>query len=185
MEEKIKCDICNREFKDVEALNSHNKAKHLGSPIIKKEGKQISSSSKKIKNWTIFILIIGVIITGIFLLVSSIKTLPPTDIQGHIEESPSSHILKEQMPIAIQKHMLEHADGSGPPGVVINYNCENYECEEDLIEKLESFVEEYPLNVYVAPFKKMDAKIALTKFEKIEILEEFDEGRIRDFIEGR
>ena len=40
------------------------------------------------------------------------------------------------MPIAIQKHMLEHADGKegGRGGVIINYNCEDFNCEDGLIE---------------------------------------------------
>lgn len=183
MEEEIKykCEPCSREFKDADGLEMHNKAKH--SELIPKEKK--SFPVKKLKNWSIFIIVVGLVIFGIVWGISSIKTLPPTDIQGHVEENPSSHILKKPMSIEIQKHMLEHADGEGPPGVVINYNCENYECEDGLIENLESFAEKYPLNVYVAPFKKMDAKIALTKFGKIELLEEFDEERIKNFIEGR
>lgn len=180
MTAEIKCEICNRIFARAEDLAAHNQVKHFG---VKREEK--ISSSKKIKSWIIFILIFGFAIAGIFLLVSNIKTLPPTNIQGHVEESPMSHILKEPMPLTIQKHMLEHADGSGPSGIVINYNCEDYECEEGLIENLEGFAEEYPANVYVAPFKKMDAKIALTKSGKIEILGEYDEERIKNFIEGR
>ncbi len=110
------------------------------------------------------------------------KTLPPIDIAGHIEENPSSHVLKEPMPLPIQKHMLEHADGSGPPGVIINYNCMDYQCEEGLIPKLEEFTVKYPEFVYVAPFKGMDAKIALTRFREIEILDSYDEQKIESFI---
>ena len=181
MAERTRCESCNREFKDADGLASHNKAKH--SELAPKEKK--SFPIKKIRNWAIFILVLGLIIFGIVWSISSIKTLPPTDVQGHIEENPASHILKEPMPIAIQKHMLEHADGSGSPGIVINYNCEDYTCEDGLIENLESFAEKYPLNVYIAPFKKMDAKIALTKFGEIEILEEYDEVLIKNFIERR
>ena len=180
MTEKTRCESCNREFKDADGLAAHNKAKH--SELVPKEKK--SFPIKKIRNWIIFVLVLGLIILGIFWSISSIKTLPPTDIQGHIESSPSSHVLKEPMPIAIQKHMLEHADGSGPPGIVINYNCEDYICEEGLIEKLEYFAEKYPKNVYVAPFDGMGVKIALTKFGKIEILEEYAEEKIENFIIG-
>ena|SRR3989338_1154634 len=134
----------------------------------------------KIGNWPILI-IAAVIIGGIYFLVPNTKTLPPTDIQGHIEMSPPSHILKEPMSISVQKHMLEHADGRGPPGVVINYNCKDYTCEDGLIEKLEAFAKRYN-HVYVAPFPKMDAKIALTKYGKIEILDNYDEKRIESFI---
>ena len=81
--------------------------------------------------------------------------------------------------------MLEHADGKGPPGIIINYNCVDYACESDLIEKLEAFAKKYSANVYVAPFKNMDAKIVLTRLNKIEILESFDENKIEDFINNR
>lgn len=178
-QEIYKCEPCDREFKDADGLASHNKAKH--SELAPKEKKPFPI--KKIINWGIFIVILGLIIMGIIWGISSIKTLPPTDIQGHVEENPSSHILKEPMPIAIQKHMLEHSDGKGSPGIVINYNCEDYECELGLIENLESFAEKYNY-IYVAPFKNMDAKIALTKFEKIKLLEEYDEKEIENFITG-
>ena len=173
-----KCEACDRTFANADGLASHNSAKH--SEEIPKEKKSLPI--KKIKNWTITLIIIGVIVGLIVWGISSVKILPPTDMQGHIEVSPESHVLKEQMQITVQKHMLEHADGSGPPGIIINYNCEDYVCEEGLIDNLEAFAEKYPANVYVAPFKKMDAKIALTKFNKIEILEEYSEVRIDEFI---
>ena len=89
------------------------------------------------------------------------------------------------MDIRIQKHMLEHADGSGPPGVVINYNCQDFSCEADLIDKLAEFVKEYPAYVYLAPFSMMSAKIVLTRLGEMEILDEFDEDKIRSFIKKR
>ena len=175
-----KCEACDRTFANADGLASHNAAKHSNSnkKIINKKPINI----KRIKNWAITLIIIGAIVGLIVWGISSVKTLPPTDMQGHIEVSPESHVLKEQMPIAVQKHMLEHADGSGPPGIVINYNCEDYDCEEGLIENLEAFAKKYPANVYVAPFKNMDAKIALTKLGKIEILKEYNEVRIDEFI---
>ena len=54
--------------------------------------------------------------------ITTAKRLPSTSMADHIEQSPPGHILTTPMPIAIQKHMLEHADGGGRPGVVINYN---------------------------------------------------------------
>ena len=80
--------------------------------------------------------------------------------------------------------MLEHVDGAGRPGIIINYNCKDYKCEDNLIEKLEAFATKYDY-VYVAPFKGMDAKIALTKLGKIEVLEEYDESLIINFIDGK
>jgi len=129
----------------------------------------------------------GLIFFGIYRIISSAvnaMSLPPTDMQGHIEASPESHVLKEQMPLQIQKHMLEHSDGTGPPGVIINYDCNNFDCEDDLIKNLESFAIKYSSNVYVAPFKNMPVKIALTKLGRIETLDEFDERAIEIFITG-
>jgi hypothetical protein len=177
MAEKHKCEACNRNFKDKEGLDMHNSAKHS-----KPEKKSMKLNSKKIRKRTIIIAILVLVVVGFYFLFSSVKTLPPTDMRGHIEESPESHVLKEPMPILIQKHMLEHADGTGSPGIIINYNCEDYNCESDLIEKLEAFAITYPENVYVAPFKDMDAKIVLTRQNGIDILEDYDEERINNFI---
>ena len=179
MIEKFRCEICERNFKDTEGLAMHNKAKHPEN--ILKEGKPLPI--RKIKKWSFFPLIVILIIAGIIWLVSGIERLPPTDIKGHVESNPPSHILKEQMPITIQKHMLEHADGieKGRGGVIINYNCKDYECESDLIEKLEAFAAKYDY-VYVAPFEGMDTKIALTKLNKIEILDEYNNETIEKFI---
>lgn len=128
------------------------------------------------------ILIVGGGVWGFIWLSRNIPTFPPTNIEGHIEAVPESHILSEPMPENIQKHMLEHADGSGPPGVIIHYNCVAFACEEDLVEKLKQFVDRYPENVYLAPGPRYDGKIILTKYRNREVLEEFDEERIEAFI---
>jgi len=180
-EEKFRCEECYRVFGGKESLENHNAAKH--SSNILEENKSEKINRKKIRNRAIAVLIIGLIFYGIFWMFSNIKVLPPTDMQRHIEANPPSHVLKKPMPVEIQKHMLEHADGTGKPGVVINYNCEDYDCESDLIEKLEAFSEKYNY-VYVAPFKNMDAKIVLTRLNKIEILEFYDETGIESFING-
>ncbi|MDA2922857.1 hypothetical protein MYX07_06365 [Patescibacteria group bacterium AH-259-L07] len=137
---------------------------------------------KKIVNIIIFILVIG---GGIFALVwfsLTASKLPPTTMEGHIEQSPPRHILNQPMPEVIQKHMLEHADGRGRPGVIIQYNCDTFECEPDNLKKLTDLVKQYPDNVYLAP-NNYDGKIILTKLGKRKILNEFDEEAIRNFIE--
>jgi len=181
MVEKARCEICDRTFKAAEGLVAHNAAKHP--ERVSKEKKPFPV--KKVRNWGLGIVIVGLVIFGAFWLISSIlnaPSLPPTDMANHIEVSPSSHVLREPMDIRIHKHMLEHSDGTGPPGIIINYNCEDFNCEIDLVEKLESFVEKYPLNVYVAPFPNMGAKITLTRLNKIEVLEEYNEQTIENFI---
>ncbi len=107
--------------------------------------------------------------------------LPPTTMQGHIEESPKTHIVDAPMSDAIQRHMLEHADGKGKPGIIIQYNCQKYACEPNLIQKLTDLVKEYPDNVYLAP-NDYDGKIILTKEGKLETLDKFDEQKIKNFI---
>ena len=182
---KFRCDECKRDFKKKEALDMHNAAKHSVEVEEKPEKASPKINYKKMRNWGIFL----VVLLGVLYLVFSGSsggglTLPPTDMQGHVEASPASHVIREPMPLAIQKHMLEHADGTGPPGVILNYNCDDYTCERGLIENLEAFATKYPENVYVASFSNMDAKIVLTKLNRIEILEEYDEGRINSFIIG-
>ena len=180
MAEEHKCEICNRNFKNEEGLHMHNSAKHP-----KPEKKSLKINTKKIRNWGIFVVILALVIIGFYFTFSNVKILPPTDMQGHIESVPPSHVLKEPMSVPLQKHMLEHVDGQqgARGGVIINYNCDQYNCEEGLIENLEQFGNEFNY-VYVAPFKNMDAKIALTKLNRIEVLEEYNEGEIRNFIIG-
>ena len=181
MAEKKRCEICDRNFKSEDSLARHNFAKH--SENLPKEKKPFPI--KKIINWSIILIVIALLIGGIIRLISNSNGLPPIDIKGHIESNPQSHVLKKPMRIEVQKHMLEHADGveGGKGGVIINYNCKDYTCDGNLIEDLEFFTAEY-YYVYVAPFKGMDAKIALTRLGKIEVLEEYDKNKIRKFIEG-
>ncbi len=65
MAEKTKCGICDRIFGNEDGLVAHNKAKHP--ELIPKERKPLPI--KKIRNWTIFIVIIGLIVWGIVALI--------------------------------------------------------------------------------------------------------------------
>lgn len=181
MVEKARCEICNKGFSSLEGLEHHNKAKH--SESVEKEAR-IKTKKKIGSKQIIWIAISVLVVLGIYMLVSGGETFPPTTMKGHVEVNPPSHVMKEPMRIEVQKHMLEHADGEDIPGIIINYNCVDYECELGLITKLEKFAEIYPENVYVAPFKNMDAKIVLTKLNRIEILETYDESKIHIFISG-
>ena len=143
---------------------------------------KMDRAPKQIGKYLLYALIVVVIIGGISWLISSIPNLPPIVMDNHIEKSPPTHIVTQPIPDRIQRHMLEHADGSGPSGVLIQYNCDDYECEVDMIEQLTSLVSEYPKNVYLAP-NSYDGKIILTKLGELEILDSFDDQKIRDFIE--
>jgi hypothetical protein len=74
----------------------------------------------------------------------------------------------------LQVHNLE--DG----GVLVQYNCE---CP-DLAEKLAAIVRKYDRFVILAPYPEMKSRIALTAWTRLETLEEFDERKIRKFIEA-
>lgn len=111
------------------------------------------------------------------------KRLPPTDMNNHVEELPPAHILTTPMPIAVQKHILEHADGRRRPGVIINYNCTKFRCPDGMVDRLTEIARGYPEFVFLAPYPEMDVRIAVTRLGKILTLEEPDEAQIRAFIE--
>lgn len=128
-----------------------------------------------------FGLAVVAIIAGAGWYITTRPNLPPIDMAGHIEQNPESHILSATMPEPIQKHMLEHADGKGKPGIVIQYNCKKYSCEKDLIDKLTLLVKKYPENVYLAP-GNYEGKIIMTKLGKREIMTSYNGKQIVDFI---
>lgn len=184
MSNKAECEICGKILSSEDGLASHKRDKHS----IEREREKDPVNIKKIKTWSIIIVIVLIIIFGVYWMVqssSNARSLPPTTMQGHIEAVPGSHILKKPMAINIQKHMLEHIDGKEGVGgsTIINYDCRNFECEIGLIEKLENFAIKYDY-VYVAPFKNMEVKIALTKLGRIETLDEYDERKIEIFVTG-
>jgi len=138
-----------------------------------------------LKTWVLRVVLLIPLTLGLVIWLNNRQVLPPTDIAGHIEKNPSSHILDEPLPLEIQKHMLEHADGDGPPGVIINYNCKDFACESDLQENLKHIAEEYPEYVYLAPFPGMTKQIAVTRVGKIESFNSFDRDALHRFIEER
>ncbi len=89
MAEKTKCEICDRTFKDVESLVMHNKAKHPEK--IPKERKPLPV--KKIRNWAIFIIIVGLIVWGVMVLIpeSNVKELN-VDINRNSVNIPSGAV---------------------------------------------------------------------------------------------
>lgn len=146
--------------------------------------KELPRKTKKYTLYSLFV-VIGIALVGgvAWLIITSPKLpyLPPTTGQGHTENMPDTHITDKPIPDTMQRHMLEHADGKGKPGVVIQYNCKKYACEPDLVQKLTDLVKQYPDNVYLAP-NDYDGKIILTKEGSIKILENFDEQSFKDFI---
>jgi hypothetical protein len=114
---------------------------------------------------------------------------PPTS-GPHVPMVARWGIYRSPIPNELQVHNLE--DG----GVVIQYNCK--ECN-DLVQKLEQLGKEYFQkaqeekkkversryeHLIVAPYPGMESVIALTAWGKIDKLEQFDEARIKRFIEA-
>jgi hypothetical protein len=77
------------------------------------------------------------------------------------------------IPLELQVHNLE--DG----GVLVQYNCT---CPE-LVDKLRGTVSGYDKFVILAPYPDMKPRIALTAWTRLDRLEEFDDKRIRRFID--
>ncbi len=181
--ERIVCKHCGKKFRSEDSLHQHKQARH------QEELKGIfhlSSEGKiKIKRTGVYLGVLVLIAYGVYLGIVNIKTYPPTSPQGHVESYPPYRIMNEPIPEPIQKHILEHVSSASGnrPGVLVQYNCEKFKCEQGLIDKLESIVKKYDY-VYLAPYPQMDAKIALTKAGKLEILDKFNEERIIRFIGG-
>lgn len=143
----------------------------------------VSEIPKKIGKYSLYAVIVVIVMGGFGWFVATRPNLPPTNMQGHIESSPIAHIIGEPMPENIQRHMLEHADGKDKPAVIIQYNCRKYACEPDLVQKLADLVKRYPNNVYLAP-NDYNGKIILSKLGELKILDGFDERVIKKFIGG-
>ncbi len=79
-------------------------------------------------------------------------------------------------PIALELQVHNLEDG----GVLMQYNCDCL----DLVAKLRAIVEKYDKQVILAPYPTMKATMALTAWTRIETLSDFDEKRIRRFIDA-
>ena len=152
-----------------------------------KSERRKDATKKSIKKWigiTVAVLVLIFAVNAFLRFASTRDVFPPTSSLNHTETGPDKHISDKPFTFNDQVHMLEHADGvqNGPPGVFINYNCIEFDCEDDLIEKLTKIAKDYPEFVYLAPYTNMSAKIVLTKEGKQEIFESFEENKIRRFI---
>ena len=173
------CSDCGKEFASEEALAMHTQAKHATpekSPIISPKGK------KKLRNYGIGIVILVLIIGGMYYFAQR-KTLPSTTMENHIEQRPPTQVLTNPLDPRIHRHLLEHIteDDGSRGGVVVNYDCQNYDCEVDLVSNLEALAEGNDF-VYVAPFRNMKAKIVVTRLGRQMQLNKYNEERIKNFI---
>ena len=127
--------------------------------------------------------VVAVLTGGIVLYSLTRKELPPTGFgPAHSESLPTQQINTRPIPRPVQEHVMER-NLTHPAGrMLVEYNCEDYECEPDLVERLVEIVGTYPPSVYLAPYPGMDAKIALAAPGRLLTLETLDEDRIREFI---
>ncbi len=100
------------------------------------------------------------------------STSPPTS-GPHLAQAPSwgeQRSLSE----ASQVHGLEHG------GVLVQYNCST-PCLE-LVRNLRLITSGYDRGVILAPYSEMNARIALTSWGQIDLLDEFDLERVEKFV---
>lgn len=117
-EEKFKCGICNKTFSSQESLEQHNSAKH--SESIKKEKKPINK--KKIRNWTIFTIILLGIIFLVYYGVSGIvnedelcANQPATEMNIGSHQNLKNHIHQDlEIIINGQKQLIPSGIGITP-----------------------------------------------------------------------
>ncbi len=129
--------------------------------------------------------VVALVIGGFVHYGSTRQVLPPTGFgPGHSESFPPQQINTQPIPRPVQEHVMERGGTTHPKGgMLVQYNCVDYECESDLVEKLADIVRSYPPQVYLAPYPGMDAKIALAAPGRIETLDLLDEQQVRQFIE--
>ena len=130
------------------------------------------------------VVITGLVVGAVFFVIANSKILPPTSFgPGHSERFPPRQINSSPIPRSIQEHVMERGGGHHRIGsMLIQYNCDRFDCEPDMVAKLRAIVSARPSNVYLAPYPAMDAKIALAAPGRLVILDDLDESRITRFI---
>ena len=173
------------EYRKKEGVGERRSEKKKRRREEKKKKKQRERTKKRIFRAIKIVLGVLIPLIAIIFFVLQQEVLPPTSSRGHSEDVPPAHILREPIPLTVFLHMIEHADGFGPPGIIISYNCISFECEPGFVEQLEDIARDYPEQVYVAPFPGMTARLVITQEGRQEVFEEIDEEKIRSFIEQR
>jgi hypothetical protein len=85
-------------------------------------------------------------------------------------------IYDRPIPDEVLIHNLEHG------GIGLHYNCPEG-CPE-LVEQLRGIIGRNPSQFILAPYPDMDRKIAVTAWRHLLYLDEFDEAKIREFVDA-
>ena len=111
------------------------------------------------------------------------KELPPTGFTPvHSESMPPEQINSRPIPRLVQEHVMERAAGHERGSMLVQYNCVDYQCQPNLVDRLTEIVRAYPAYVFLAPYPTMDAMIALAAPGKLLTLDALDEDKIHEFI---
>jgi len=131
----------------------------------------------------VVVLVIGGLVLFITTRSTFGKELPPTGFSpAHLESLPPQQINNRPIPRLVQEHVMERGSDHERGSMLVQYNCRDYTCEPDLVEKLKEIVLNFPPYVYLAPYPTMDAKIALAAPGRLLTLDALDENKIRKFI---
>lgn len=84
-------------------------------------------------------------------------------------------VYTEAIPDEVLVHNLEHG------GIGIHYNCPNG-CDE-LVDQLTSLARDGG-KIVMSPYPDMESRIALTAWNFLDTFDDFDEDRIKDFIDA-
>src|SRR3989338_8237680 len=107
--------------------------------------------------------------------VAGYNSVPPTS-GDHFTSQTNWGIHKEPIPEGYQIHNLEHG------GVLMQYKPD---LAPEVIEKLKAVGESYDWRkVILAPYPPLDKNIALTAWTRLDKFDEFDEARVRAFIDA-
>ena len=119
------------------------------------------------------------------------NSIPPSS-GTHVGGKANWGISEAPIPDELQLHNLE--DG----GVGIQYNCDagskssetstpsaeiDNDCKQ-LVQRLSEVAKKYPDKVFMAPYPKLDTKIALTAWTRIDKFSNFDSDRMHTFIKA-
>ncbi|MCH7801799.1 MAG: DUF3105 domain-containing protein [Chloroflexi bacterium] len=146
---------------------------------------RLSNMGRNIMMVSGVLVIVVALIGGLYYYTTTLKELPPTAFgPTHSESFPPQQINTVPIPRPIQEHIMERGGRTHPTGgMLVVYNCVDYECDQDVVETLTRIVRSYPPQVYLAPFPTMDAKIALTSPGRRLTLDTLDENKIREFLD--